>query len=138
MSVPGLAQIFMQLFLNLIYVDLLMTDRWLLPFFYKKGEVDDDTQVMNEYFSENGFESMTLVKNLGSTFLYLLVYLSLIFAYLVLKVLAWKSMTLKILAEKVSGWLFWNASIKFMISQFPPLFIAAFINLNAIKFETTI
>jgi hypothetical protein len=43
MTVPGLAQIFMQLFLNLIYVDLLMTDKWFIPAFYKKGEVDEDT-----------------------------------------------------------------------------------------------
>jgi hypothetical protein len=33
-SVPGLAQIFMQLILNLIYVDLLMTDKWFIPLFY--------------------------------------------------------------------------------------------------------
>jgi hypothetical protein len=49
-SVPGLAQIFMQLFLNLIYIDLLMTDKWFIPLFYKKGEVDFNTKPLNKYF----------------------------------------------------------------------------------------
>jgi cbb3-type cytochrome oxidase subunit 3 len=36
-----------------------------------KEEAD---HALNSYFEFNGFESMSLVKNLGSTFIYLLIY----------------------------------------------------------------
>jgi len=100
--------------------------------------VDENTEIVNEYFSENGFESMILVKNLGSTFLYLLIYLGIVGFYFLVRLFAWRLKFLKTFADKLQGWLFWNASISFMISQFPPLFIAAFINLNDLKFVTTI
>ena len=81
---------------------------------------------------------MFLVKNLGSTFLYLLIYLALVGFYFLVRLLAWRLKFLKTFAEKLQGWIFWKASISFMISQYPPLFIAAFINLNDLKFVTTI
>ena len=38
----------------------------------------------------------------------------------------------------MSAWLFWSFSITFMNSQFPPLFIAAFINFKGLHFRTSI
>ncbi len=35
---------------------------------------EDNDHALNSYFEFNGFESMSLVKNLGSTFIYLLIY----------------------------------------------------------------
>ena len=55
---------------------MLMTDKWFNEFFYGKrnkklGRMlenkEEADHALNSYFEFNGFESMSLVKNLGST-----------------------------------------------------------------------
>jgi hypothetical protein len=79
-SVPGIGKILQSALLNFIYLDILQTELWLYPLLFPPkpyGEEDAD-QPLNLFFDENGFESMALIKNLGSTFVYLVVYLILL------------------------------------------------------------
>jgi len=39
------------------------------------GEEDEMDTALNDFFDENGFSSKILIKNLGSTFVYLALYL---------------------------------------------------------------
>jgi hypothetical protein len=114
LPVPGLAKIFMQLLMNLIYADLLMTDKWLPQLFYKKDDVDEKTNSLNEIFSENGFETFFLIKNLGSTFLYLIIFLSLIILAILLKAISIKLKFLQGFVARIESKLFWNGSISFI------------------------
>jgi hypothetical protein len=83
-NVPGIGKILMTSLLNFIYLDLLMTDMWLFPLLFppkppgEEGEEDDTEEPLNMYFEENGFQSKALIKNLGSTFVYLGLYIVLL------------------------------------------------------------
>lgn len=77
--VPGIAKLMQAALLNFIYMDILQTDRWLIPLIFpvnKNQTTEEDEleeQPINSFFDENGFESRALIKNLGSTFIYLFV-----------------------------------------------------------------
>jgi hypothetical protein len=83
-NVPGIGKILMTSLLNFIYLDLLMTDMWLFPLLFRpkppgeEGEEDETEEPLNMYFEENGFQSKALIKNLGSTFVYLGIYIILL------------------------------------------------------------
>jgi hypothetical protein len=47
MPVPGVAQILLQVLLNFVYLDLLMTDQWLPQMF---GEPDSEDKALNQFF----------------------------------------------------------------------------------------
>ena len=46
-------------------------------------DVDNDSGGLNSFFDQNGFESRILVKNLGSTFVYLGIFLFAINVYVI-------------------------------------------------------
>ena len=95
LSVPGIAKIIQQILMNFIYMDILQTELWLIPSIFppatevdlliSEDEEEKDINVeqmarvriietpLNIYFEENGFDSRVLLKNLGSTTLYLAV-----------------------------------------------------------------
>jgi hypothetical protein len=77
-TVPGIAKIIQSALFGFICMDLLYTDRWLVPILtsFKTGQDDDVGQdkPLNPYFEQNGFTSMRLVNNLGSTMVYLFIY----------------------------------------------------------------
>lgn len=58
---------------NFIYMDLLQTDYWLQSNIMSDEQLEDDSYV-NGYFFECGYQSMQLMKNLGSTLAYLIIY----------------------------------------------------------------
>lgn len=84
-STPGIGQAIQSQMLKFICFDILMTDKWFTKIFYadeesgSKGRIltpsKNADHALNSYFEINGFESMSLIKNLGSTFIYLLIYL---------------------------------------------------------------
>lgn len=91
-SVPGLAKVIQSALLGFISMDLLYTDRWLNPLIFNENsgisttnENDEESFIedtpLNPFFEENGFQTRILIKNLGSTFIYLLIY---VFALLIL------------------------------------------------------
>ena len=60
---------------------------WLQPFLKdvdvdSQGVVQQDSS-LNLYVENSGFSSMVMVKNLGSTLIYLGIYLTMVFFYLV-------------------------------------------------------
>jgi len=82
--------------MNFIYLDILQTELWFIPWISPPGsefvlqisqadESDDNTgqiksvrkieEPLNIYFNENGFATKILLKNLGSTSLYLAILL---------------------------------------------------------------
>ncbi|TNV86423.1 hypothetical protein FGO68_gene10199 [Halteria grandinella] len=70
--IPGIARPIQSVIMQIIYLDMLMTDKWLTPLlqrvFYQE-EMDDDSAV-NESMDEQGFGSKLLLFNLGSTLIF--------------------------------------------------------------------
>jgi hypothetical protein len=70
-------------------MDLLATDRWLMPLIFPEDELlsdesIDENEALNVFFDENGFSTKTLVKNLGSTFIYLGILIVILFIILII------------------------------------------------------
>ncbi len=59
-SVPGISQIMQQVIVNFIYIDILMTEKWI-PYLFNRvnGEnnYNDEDSPLNNYFDDNGFSS---------------------------------------------------------------------------------
>ncbi len=56
LTIPGVALVIQNSLLNLLYYDLFYTEEWMPQVWKLMGyEEDDDEQLLNEKFSENGF-----------------------------------------------------------------------------------
>jgi hypothetical protein len=125
--------------LNLIYMDLLLSEMWIPQLFYGANNLDEDNEPLNSFFDENGYSSKYLLKNLGSTLAFLFAYLGLWFFLLFLKLLSLFSarylifLTITYSAllgyQKLKTKLMWRLSIELFISQYPPMLVASLINL---------
>jgi hypothetical protein len=99
--------------------------------------VEETDQPLNLYFDENGFESKSLIKNLGSTFVYLVLYI-----FLCVPSVSHKFHRSKICSvifhinsyriSRISNWLskqlLWNAVFRFILQQGPSMMNAVGIN----------
>jgi hypothetical protein len=67
-----------------------------------------DDNPLNEYFSENGFDSTLFIKNLGSTLIFVLLYFLSWFVLLLLKISILKFPGIEKLYKKLKMHLIWN------------------------------
>jgi hypothetical protein len=99
------------------------------------GDLIENDDPINLQFSQNGFESMQFMVNIGSTLLFVVGYLAwwLVFLFLSRIYSFWpKLLRLKTILEKA---LMWNQSINLFISQFTPLMLSSIINLLNMNFK---
>jgi hypothetical protein len=99
------------------------------------GDLIENDDPINLQFSQNGFESMQFMVNIGSTLLFVVGYLALWLFFLFLSRIYsfWpKLLRLKTILEKA---LIWNQSINLLISQFTPLMLSSLINLLNMNFK---
>ena len=85
MNVPGIVQIVQQIFMNFVYFDVFYVDQWVPPTL-KKVSIDMNVpeDPINDYFKDNGFEVKFLMKNIGSTLIFLIIYIIAWVIYLIL------------------------------------------------------
>ncbi len=58
-TIPGVALVIQNTLINFLYFDLLYTEEWMPQIWEKMGYVDDDEEdLLNEKFKENGFQSI--------------------------------------------------------------------------------
>lgn len=97
-----------------------------------EGEED---QALNQYFDENGYSTKVLIKNLGSTFVYMVIYCLLLLMIPILKFMS--NIFPKL--SKAHMWLkqkmLWNATISFILQQYPALILSSGINLYGLSFK---
>ncbi|TNV85954.1 hypothetical protein FGO68_gene8493 [Halteria grandinella] len=101
---PGIASSVMSLILQFIYLDLLQTDKWLTP-------KEDEGQGLNNYFEQQGFKSVNILFNLGSTLIYTFALIGLYLVFL-LSVCFFKR-----LALYLDKRLFWGTTIRFQFNN---------------------
>ena len=70
LSVPGIAALINSVMLNLVYVDILQTERWLNKWFFDDNQITEHDTPLNGYFDENGLSSLSSIKCYGSTLVY--------------------------------------------------------------------
>jgi hypothetical protein len=76
----------------------------------------DEDRALNAFFEENGFSTKILIKNLGSTFVYLILYILIFMMLPLLKILAKNSKGMLIIYEWLRKHLFWNGVIALILS----------------------
>ena len=99
------------------------------------GDLIENDDPINLQFSQNGFESMQFMVNIGSTLLFVVGYLALwLFLLFLSRIYSFwpKLLRLKTILEKA---LMWNQSINLLISQFTPLMLSSLINLLNMNYK---
>jgi hypothetical protein len=79
-----------------------------------------------------------LIKNLGSSFVYLVFYFILLILYLLASLLSRVIPFLKRPVSYLSRHLFWNLTISLFMSQYPPIIMATIINLYDFQFSNAV
>ena len=128
--VPGFSQKIQSFILEIIYLDILQTEKWFIDKLEEDG-VEDSS--LNWYIEQSGFGSMSLMKNLGSTLIYMGIYAVSFLILLIFHLLgAWYEWALKGEAW-LTRQLIWSPIIRFVIQQYQPLVIASIINLYEVR-----
>lgn len=78
-SVPGYARMIQQIMFQIVYLDLLQTDKWLPGLLFSEESLSKD-EGLNEFFGLNGLDSTKLLINLGSTLIFMLVFIQIHFS----------------------------------------------------------
>ena len=125
--------------INFIYFDILYTERWFPDFMkYLNLDLDFEDYPLNSHFNENGFQSLTLLKNIGSTFFFLIIYI-LLWALLVLfKLFSNMTAFFENFRIKLYSWLMWNETINLLMSQFTPIMMSSILNLHDLKWDSNV
>jgi hypothetical protein len=116
MPVPGIVQMVQTVLLNFIYLDILLTDFWVPKLFDTSVEELEKDGGINSYFEENGFSSKFLIKNLGSSFVYLTIYIGVLVLHSVLWVLSKVFSIFTKPKDWLSKKLFWKYSLTLFFS----------------------
>ncbi|TNV86064.1 hypothetical protein FGO68_gene3520 [Halteria grandinella] len=131
--IPGVASQIQSLLSSIIYLDLLLTDKWLIPWLdlaIKEEELEEDA-AMNIFFESQGFQSMLLMYNLGSTSAFIILQITIILLTSILGILSLSSQRAKQLYAIIHPKVFWAGTIRFIIQQFQPLQFASLINIKS-------
>ncbi len=89
----------------------------------------DDDEPLNEYFTENGFESKLFIKNSGSTLIFIVIYFYSWVILFILKMVVVSTKKIENIYSKLKTLLIWNGSLAFLNAQFSNLFMCSLINL---------
>jgi hypothetical protein len=76
MNVPGIVKLLQSVMINMIFMDLFLTDQWQPEIFYGSNFADIDSEPLNDFILENGYASTFLFKNLGSTIVFFELYVA--------------------------------------------------------------
>ncbi|TNV87025.1 hypothetical protein FGO68_gene14976 [Halteria grandinella] len=137
MNVPGIVQMIQNVMLNFIYLDILKTDQWFIPYVFGVEDEEEADRGLNSFFDQNGFSSVNSLKNLQSSLIYVILILLLYSAMMFFRLMGDHFARLQKLAESMESKLVWNYPIRFFIQQYSPFFFAAIINLHDLRFTDT-
>jgi hypothetical protein len=84
--VPGLAKMIQNVILNLIQFDILYTEYWM-PLLFEQLDLNSEKnkEPLNSFFYENGYEETFLLGNLGSTLVYIVLFVFMLLIQLILR-----------------------------------------------------
>ncbi|TNV86861.1 hypothetical protein FGO68_gene9932 [Halteria grandinella] len=133
---PGLAQPIQIFLLKLFQLDLLMTDKWLIPGLFPENDKESDTP-LNDCFDVYGYEAKQNIRNSGSSFLFMsILIVEIVILYALQMISSLEIERIKGMYEKYSRYFKWNVVLRFIIQQYPTLLIASVINTYEIRGES--
>ncbi|TNV86941.1 hypothetical protein FGO68_gene16476 [Halteria grandinella] len=134
-NIPGRAQMIMSILMNLIYMDLLQTNLWL----DKILNIEDDGEALCPSFDLAGYSTLNSVSNLGSTFVFIFILVTLYAVFALLKpVKQYLPTRLANLYKKWNDVAFWNLPVRFFIQQYQAILISSLLSiaLNLNNYQT--
>jgi hypothetical protein len=78
-SITGVPKIILSVIYKFIYFDIFYTEQWMPDMMKNLGldfDLIENDEPMNLEFSQNGFESMQFLRNIGTTLIFITLYLS--------------------------------------------------------------
>ena len=78
-SITGVPKIILSVIYKFIYFDIFYTERWMADMMKNLGldfDLIENDNPMNLEFSQNGFESMFFLRNIGATLIFVTLYLT--------------------------------------------------------------
>ncbi|TNV86600.1 hypothetical protein FGO68_gene11197 [Halteria grandinella] len=131
--IPGIASPIQSLLSTIIYMDLLMTDKWLSNFLEDITQIseDDEDAPLNLFLGSQGFQSKLLLFNLGSTLVFFIIQVLLLIYTGIMRLLSQKCLRAMKQYEFLEKRLIWGGTIRFIIQQSQPLIFSSLINLKA-------
>ena len=120
-DVPGVTKLYQAQLLQLIYLDLFLTDQWLVPLIFKNSNSNDDdlsedpNSPLNWFFLMSGFETKIAIKNLGSNIIYLAIVLQLLILIPTLSFISFFIPWFQKPADYLKKKLLWNGLLKFLM-----------------------
>ncbi len=76
MDPPGVARYIGVALMNIIYFDLLYTEEWI-PYVYERLGINsnNEDEPLNKYFANNGYNGRSILYTLGSTIVFIFIWL---------------------------------------------------------------
>ncbi|TNV86529.1 hypothetical protein FGO68_gene670 [Halteria grandinella] len=139
--IPGIASPIQSLLSTIIYMDLLITDKWLTPLLDKAKQTseeeddDDEDMPMNLFIGSQGFQSRLLLFNLGSTLVFLIIQVMLLLTTGLMRLVSPINLRAKQFYQFLERKFIWGGTIRFVIQQFQPLIFSSLINIRSISFS---
>ncbi|TNV86619.1 hypothetical protein FGO68_gene15456 [Halteria grandinella] len=130
--IPGIASPIQSLLSTIIYMDVLMTDKWLSNFLEDITQIseEDDDAPMNLFVGSQGFQSKLLLFNLGSTLIFFRIQVVLLLYTILMRLLSSFCLRAKKQYAFFEKKLIWGGTIRFIIQQFQPLIFSSLINIK--------
>ncbi|TNV86253.1 hypothetical protein FGO68_gene15283 [Halteria grandinella] len=128
--IPGIASPIQSLISTIIYMDLLLTDKWLTSHLDESSESNED-EPLNIFFESQGFQSKHLFINLGSTLVFMIMQICLLMFTGLMSLFSSTSSRAEKLFEFLHKRLIWGRTIRFIIQQFQPLIFSSLINIRS-------
>ncbi|TNV86575.1 hypothetical protein FGO68_gene11002 [Halteria grandinella] len=129
--IPGIASPIQSMLSAIIYMDLLMTDKWLSPFLeWIVQNSEDEDSPLNLFLESQGFQSQLILYNLGSTLIFIEIQVFLLIYAGLMRLLSSMSILGKKQYEFLEKRLIWGGTIRFIIQQFQPLIFSSLINIR--------
>ena len=125
MKSPGNVNAFNEFFAELASFNVIDTDTVTNDFFYFP-EMD----AISLNFQNAGFDTNLLVPSLGTLFYIIVGQISLVFVHMLLYLLAKAIPKTSVLKNKVSTYLYWNGSIRFMMESYMDILLFSLMNLE--------
>ena len=138
LKTPGVSQNIQVVLLNFIQADILMTNNWLQGLLENLGltiplKSQNKEETTLNFLYDSGYEVDYLLGNLGSSFVYLLLFPSIYLILGIINLLGKKFSKCLRISQFLSNFLLWDFAFMFYFSQFTPIVIACLINLKNIS-----
>mmetsp|Transcript_23308 Transcript_23308/g.22916 ORF Transcript_23308/g.22916 Transcript_23308/m.22916 type:complete len:400 (+) Transcript_23308:2791-3990(+) len=131
-QIPGNAVLMYSILINFVQLDIIPTEG-----LYGSVFAFDDSEPLNSNFYDMGYESLNIITNLGSNFLFLAIILVLYLVHCLLKACRNLSKGNKLVYEFSSKHLFYSLILRFLLENYLTYSICALLHIKMLMFDNS-